>query len=105
ADVEVQIQVAAPFTSTDHVRCVEVAAVDVASGMLHGPYEGITAVMADLGRWVAERGFRLDGPMVNLYVVGPEQEQDPTRWVTEVCLPVVQMVDAVTADPGEGGAR
>jgi hypothetical protein len=26
--------------------------------------------------------------MFNVYLVGPAQEQDPQRWVTQVCLPV-----------------
>lgn len=88
ADVEVQLDVAAPFSSAGDVRCVEAPALDVAVGVLHGPYEGIGEVMADLGRWVGEHDLRIDGPMVNIYRVAPSDSPDPSSWVTEVCLPV-----------------
>lgn len=88
ADVEVQLDVLAPFEDTDAVRCVQVPAVDVVAGELHGSYEGMAGVMADLGAWLAGHGLREAGPMFNVYLVGPTAEPDPTRWVTRVCLPV-----------------
>jgi len=88
ADVEVQLDVAAPFPEVDGVRYVEEPAVDAAVGELHGPYEGVGAVMAELGAWIAARGLRVAGPMRNVYVVGPVTEPDPSAWVTRVCLPV-----------------
>ena len=88
ADVEVQLDVAAPFADTDEVRCVRVPAQEVASGVLHGPYEGMGEVTEAIGGWVAANGYRFGGPMFNIYVVGPTQEPDPARWVTEVCVPV-----------------
>jgi DNA-binding transcriptional MerR regulator len=88
ADVEVQLDVAAPFASAGDVRCVDVPALDVAVGVLHGSYEGIGEVMADLGRWVGEHDLRIDGSMFNVYRVGPSDNPDPSTWVTEVCLPV-----------------
>lgn len=88
ADVEVQLDVVAPFTSTDEVRYAEIPELDVVTGELHGPYEGMGAVMADLGAWVTREGLREAGPMFNVYVVGPQQAPDPGAWVTRVCLPV-----------------
>lgn len=88
ADVEVQLDVARPFRDADDVRYVEEPAVDAVVGELHGPYEGVGAVMAELGAWIAARGLRVAGPMRNVYVVGPVTEPDPSAWVTRVCLPV-----------------
>lgn len=88
ADVEVQLDVAAPFASAGDVRCLDLPATDVAVGVLHGSYEGIGEVLGDLGRWVGEHDLRIAGPMFNIYRVSPSENPDPAAWVTEVCLPV-----------------
>ncbi|HQY34003.1 MerR family transcriptional regulator [Actinotalea sp.] len=88
ADVEVRLDVVAPFTGTPDVACVEVPAVDVAVGTLHGPYDGIGEVMDAIGGWIAAHGLSVAGPMFNVYVVGPEVSHEPSDWVTDVCVPV-----------------
>lgn len=87
-DVEVRLDVVAPFADSPAVRCVEVPEQRVAVATLTGPYEGVGAVMEALGRWVAERGLRVTGPMWNVYLVSPGTDPDPEHWVTEVCVPV-----------------
>lgn len=87
-DVEVQLDVVAPFPDGDDVRCRTVPEQEVAVGTLVGGYEGVGAVMEAIGGWAGEHGYRFAGPMFNIYRVGPEQEPDPARWVTEVCAPV-----------------
>jgi DNA-binding transcriptional MerR regulator/predicted transcriptional regulator YdeE len=89
-DVEVQLDVAAPFAESDEVRCVEVPAQEVAVAVLDGPYEGIGAVMEAVGRWVPENGYRFAGPMFNVYLVSPHEDPEPSHWVTEVCVPVAR---------------
>ena len=88
ADVEVQLSVTGPFPSTDAVRHVEVPATDVVLGTLTGSYEGIGAVMADLGTWIGEHGLQMAGRMFNIYRVSPASGRPPEEWVTDVCLPV-----------------
>jgi DNA-binding transcriptional MerR regulator len=88
ADVEIWLQVAAPFASTDDVRCVEVPARDVALATFSGGYDQVGAVTAAIGDWIAAEGLAMDGPMFDVYRVGPAQERDPARWVTDVCQPV-----------------
>jgi DNA-binding transcriptional MerR regulator/effector-binding domain-containing protein len=90
-DVEVQIGLAAPFApppGADGVRCVELPAQEVAVGVVHGPYEGVGAVMEAVGRWVAEHGYAFAGPMFDVYRVSPQDDPEPAHWVTEVCQPV-----------------
>jgi DNA-binding transcriptional MerR regulator len=87
-DVEIWLQVAAPFTGTGGVRCVEVPARDVALATFTGGYEQVGAVTAAIGDWIAGHGLAMDGPMFDVYRVGPAQERDPQRWVTDVCQPV-----------------
>lgn len=87
-DVEVQLDVVGPFTGAGPVQCVEIPALDVAVGELLGSYDGVGSVMADLGEWIAKEGLRVAGPMFNIYLVGPAISEDPSTWVTQVCLPV-----------------
>ncbi|GEN81051.1 MerR family transcriptional regulator [Actinotalea fermentans] len=93
-DVEVRLDVAAPFTppagadGADGVRCVELPAQDVAVGVLHGAYDRVGEVMEAVGRWVPEHGYRFAGPMFNVYLVSPREDPEPAHWVTEVCIPV-----------------
>lgn len=90
-DVEVRLEVAAPFTppdGADGVRCVDLPAQDVAVGVLHGGYERVGEVMEAVGRWVPEHGYRFAGPMFNVYLVSPHEDPEPAHWVTEVCIPV-----------------
>jgi DNA-binding transcriptional MerR regulator len=88
ADVEVRLDVAAPFADAGDVRSLDVPATEIASGMLHGPFEGIGVVMEDLGTWIAEHGQMIAGPMFNIYLVGPQATPDASRWLTEVCVPI-----------------
>jgi DNA-binding transcriptional MerR regulator len=89
-DVEVRLDVEKPFTAVGEVRCVEVPEQEVACGTLLGGYEGMGTVTEAIGEWVVREGYRFAGPMFNVYLVGPGQESDPSRWVTEVCFPVVR---------------
>jgi len=93
-DVEVRLEVAAPFATpdsgdpADDVRCVDLPAQEVAVGVLHGSYERVGEVMEAVGRWVPEHGYRFAGPMFNVYLVSPHEDPEPAHWVTEVCIPV-----------------
>ena len=78
------------FTGADGVRYDEEPPVDAVVAELRGPYEGVSGVMAGLGEWIAAHGLRVDGPMRNVYVVGPDANPDPAAWVTRVCLPVAE---------------
>lgn len=93
-DVEVQIDVAAPFEPVGEIRCLEVPEQEVAVAVLNGPYDGIGEVMTAVGRWVPEHGYRFAGPMFNIYRVSPQQDPEPSHWVTEVCVPVAPLVAA-----------
>ena len=104
-DVEVQVDVAAPFAETGDVRCLALPEQQVATGTLHGGFEAIGAVMEAIGQWSGEHGYRFAGPMFNIYVVGPGDEPDPAKWVTEVCAPVVPAAEPVPASADADGGR
>ena len=77
-----------PFPDGEGVRCRTVPEQEVVVGTLLGGFEGIGTVMEAIDGWAGEHGYRFAGPMFNIYRVGPAQEPDPARWVTEVCAPV-----------------
>lgn len=87
-DVEVWLQVAAPFTPIAPLVCREVPEQDVVMATLLGSYEGMPDVAAALGAYLSAHHLRT-GPMFNIYRVSPAQDPDPTAWVTEVCFPIL----------------
>lgn len=87
-DIELWMTVAAPFTEHDGLRYREIPAQDVVTATMTGSYDQVGTVTAALGDWIAEHDLELDGPMFDVYRVGPGQETDPARWVTEICQPV-----------------
>lgn len=94
-DVEIWIDVAAPFTPPSDAAdgagrfgCRTMPEQDALVATLVGDYSGVAAVSAELGRAMAEQGLTMSGPMFNIYVSGPAEESDPAKWVTECYLPV-----------------
>jgi len=45
-------------------------------------------VCAAIGAWIAEHGYTPDGPMFNIYVVGPTDDPNPANWVTDINYPI-----------------
>lgn len=87
-DVEVWLQVPAPFRPVEPLECREIPARDVVVATLHGSYDQMPEVTAAIGAHIAARGLNT-GAMFNVYRVSPMQNPDPAAWVTDVCLPIV----------------
>jgi DNA-binding transcriptional MerR regulator len=72
-----------------------VALADIAGGEVlvathAGPYTDLDRTYAALGAAANEMGIAADGPIRELYIVGPDVTDDPLRYRTEVCWPVVE---------------
>lgn len=52
-----------------------------------GHYVDLDLTYGALGSYVAEHGIAADGPIMEFYLVGPDREEDPARFRTEVCWP------------------
>ena len=87
-DVEVWVQVAAPFTPVAPLECREVPAREVVVATLLGSYDGMAEVTSAIGAYIAGHELQT-GSMFNIYRVGPAQNPDPATWVTDVCFPIV----------------
>jgi len=53
-----------------------------------GPYEDLDRTYGSLGSYVAEHGIGAEGPITELYLVGPDQAEDSADLRTEVCWPI-----------------
>ncbi len=77
-----------PFLPRDGFEVVDFPAQKVAWTTHYGGFETMGRATEALGAWIVEHGRRRVGPLFNIYVVGPGRESDPTKWVTEVNVPI-----------------
>ena len=90
ADVDVMVSMAVKgtYTDTEHVKFMTLPAIRVASCVIKGSYAQMGDANAAVASWIQANGYKICGPMFNIYHVGPAQTQDPEEFVTEVCFPV-----------------
>ncbi len=67
---------------------VELPGGTVAVAWHVGPYETLAETYDALMRWIGEQGRAVAGPMWEVYWSDPAAEPDPSRWRTEVIVPV-----------------
>jgi DNA-binding transcriptional MerR regulator/effector-binding domain-containing protein len=88
AEIVAWMTVKGPCRDTEHVKFRTLPAVKVASCIIRGGYDQMGDATAAAVSWIGANGYRVNGPMFNIYHVGPAQSQDPDAFVTEVCFPV-----------------
>ncbi|PIE32055.1 MAG: MerR family transcriptional regulator [Ilumatobacter coccineus] len=88
-DVEIAMPVSRPLEVNAPLECVTHPEREVVVATLNGSYDQMPEVVQAAAQWATTNGFTLAGSMHNRYVVSPAQTQDPSAWVTEVCLPVM----------------
>ena len=76
------------YKDTEHVKFKTLPAVKVASCMIKGSYDQMTDAYATLISWINENGFKMNGPMFNIYHVSPNETRNPDEYVTELCFPI-----------------
>ena len=87
-DVEVWMQVTAPFAPVAPLSCRHQPAQEIVTATLVGDYSQKPVVIGAIGAYLAEHRLRT-GPMFNIYRVSPWQDPDPSAWVTDVCFPIL----------------
>lgn len=70
------------------VRPDVLPAAELAVTVHRGPHDDIDVTYGALGTYVAEQAFAVTGPVRELYLVGPRDTPDPSRWRTEIGWPV-----------------
>lgn len=76
------------YSDTEHVKFKTLPPVKVASCIVRGSYDQMGEANATVVSWIDANGYKISGPMFNIYYVGPAQTQNPEEFVTEVCFPV-----------------
>lgn len=87
-DVEIQYAVSGEYPDTEHVTFKDEPAFVYASAIMRGSYEQADLINQSIACWIRDNGYEFNGPMFNIYIVSPNQTQNPDEWVTEVCYPV-----------------
>ena len=67
---------------------VELPGGTVAVAWHVGPYDTLGETYGTLLAWIVEQGRAIAGPMWEVYWTDPGAEPDPSRWRTEVIVPV-----------------
>jgi DNA-binding transcriptional MerR regulator len=88
-DAEIAAPVAGSVPERGRIKVRELPAVDQAASIIHeGAYENVGGTYSQLLKWVETNGYRLAGPIREVYVQGVEPGRDPSDYVTEIQLPV-----------------
>ena len=87
-EVMIWMSVKGKYEDTEHVKFKTLPAIKVASCILKGSYQGMNEATASVVSWIKDNGYRCNGPMFNIYHVGPVQSQNPDDFITEVCFPI-----------------
>jgi effector-binding domain-containing protein len=89
ADVEVAVPVIGAIPEGDRVKERELPAIEEMACIIHqGSYETVGGTYGQLMAWIETNGYRMVGPVREVYVQGPESGGDPSTYVTEIQLPV-----------------
>ena len=87
-DFEISVPVTAPVAAAGRVKPGQWPAMTVARTVYHGKYEGLPAAWGEFDAWVAANGHTPASDLWECYVAGPESNQDPATWRTELNRPL-----------------
>ena len=87
-EIRVSMTVKGTYEDTEHVKFRLLPSVRVASCVVKGSYAQMGDANAAVVSWIHENGYRVSGPMFNIYHVSPHEARNPDDYVTEICFPV-----------------
>ncbi len=90
ADVEACVPTAKLLPGEGNVKGYGLSGAKVASTLHMGPYEQIGDTYQELMLWISDQGYHPSVPCREVYLVGPEQADDPAEYRTEVQCPIVE---------------
>lgn len=76
------------------IEVIELPAVELAVTVHRGPHDDIDVTYGCLGSWVVDHALAVDGPIYEIYTVGPRDTDDPASWRTEIGWPVFHLAGA-----------
>lgn len=88
-DVEVAVPVQKPGKSNGPFQFKELDAISQAATIrFSGPYDGYTAAMEKLAKWIEENGYIINGLIRGLAIVSPADVKSPNDFLTELQVSV-----------------
>ena len=89
-DTEVVVAIADALPAGNGIKTVQLPGVENMAYTIHqGSYEGFSQAYAAIMGWIEANGYRIAGPMREIYLRGPgPQPTDPATYVTEIQTPV-----------------
>ena len=97
-DFEVGFPVVSPISAVGRCDNSELPAATIAQTTYQGPYEGLYAAWEEFGKMlenneiIQKEGLKRGETLWEVYVLGPETNEDPATWRTDLCLPLVSAV-------------
>ncbi len=88
-DTEIAAPVAGAVPADERVQARELPAVEQMACLIHaGGYETVGGTYGQLMAWAEANGYRVAGPVREVYLQGPESGPDPSTYITEIQFPV-----------------
>jgi effector-binding domain-containing protein len=87
-EMEIGMPVADPIEPAGRVLPITIPGGLVAATVHAGPYQDVAPAYRALGEWIQEHGHEHAGPPREVYIVGPEQVQDPGAFRTDILWPI-----------------
>jgi DNA-binding transcriptional MerR regulator len=81
------------------IEVIELPAAELAVAVHSGPHDDLAVTYGRLGSWVVTHALAVDGPVQEIYQVGPRDSDDPADWRTEIGWPVFHVAVARAASP------
>ena len=88
AESMVSTTVKGTYKDTEQVKLKTLPAVKAAYCVIKGSYAQMGESAADVASRVNENGYQVNGPMVNIYRVSPNETRNPDGYMTELFSPV-----------------
>ncbi len=87
-DTEVLRTVERIMPDIDELRFAEIPETEVATVAFQGIYSRIGDINRYIYRWIEENGYKICGRAFQTYYISPENENNPEKFITEVCFPI-----------------
>lgn len=94
-DVEVAVPVTGSVPAGERVKGRELPAVAQMACIIHeGTFDNLKATYTQLMGWIEANGYRMNGPIREIYVQWAMPGEDPSNNITEIQLPVKKAQEA-----------
>ncbi len=87
-DMECAVPLASQLSGEGDIKPGTLSAGKIVVATHRGAYDGLKAAWSDFEKSAYRDGVETGMPCWEEYIVGPESEQDPAKWVTQLVCPV-----------------